>query len=419
MGSGGRAELSADSRICFAARNPPSPALRATAGRPEPRSVLRISGRMAPRHVDPRRTPRRRLVVQDDAHERDRAGRPAADHRRDAARRAERQPVRHDAGRRHGLEPRRGRRAISSSSSARRAACATTDGRRSRSAITPGTGRSACWCAPRPRRCATRASSRSPRTAAIRAMAARRARPGMFDSLPYRNDAAITMRRLIRSLPRRSGVMGIATCDKGLPAMMLALAGCARPARRSSCPAASRCRRRRRGCRQGAVDRRAVRARPDHARGGRRHGLPRVRHAGRRLPVPGDRRDVAGGRRGVRPDAAAQRAGAVGRAGLARHGAPLGARAGAAGRGQDAAVGDPDAGRARERDAACTPRVGGSTNLLLHIPALAHAAGLARPTRRRLDARQPRDAAAGRRAAERSAQPPDRAGLSWPAACPR
>ena len=49
---------------------------------------------------------------------------------------------------------------------------------------------------------------------------------GMFDSLPYRNDAAITLRRLIRSLPGRAGVMGIATCDKGLPAMMLALAGC-------------------------------------------------------------------------------------------------------------------------------------------------------------------------------------------------
>jgi len=48
---------------------------------------------------------------------------------------------------------------------------------------------------------------------------------GMFDSLPYRNDAAITMRRLIRSLPRRSGVIGIATCDKGLPATLLALAG--------------------------------------------------------------------------------------------------------------------------------------------------------------------------------------------------
>lgn len=49
---------------------------------------------------------------------------------------------------------------------------------------------------------------------------------GMFDSLPYRNDAAITMRRLIRSLPQRVGVMGVATCDKGLPATMLALAGC-------------------------------------------------------------------------------------------------------------------------------------------------------------------------------------------------
>jgi putative YjhG/YagF family dehydratase len=49
---------------------------------------------------------------------------------------------------------------------------------------------------------------------------------GMLDSLPYRNDAAITMRRLIRSLPRRAGVMGIAACDKGLPATLLALAGC-------------------------------------------------------------------------------------------------------------------------------------------------------------------------------------------------
>src|SRR4029078_12275875 len=48
---------------------------------------------------------------------------------------------------------------------------------------------------------------------------------GMFDSLPYRNDAAIIFRRLIRSLPTRRGVLGVATCDKGLPAMMLALAG--------------------------------------------------------------------------------------------------------------------------------------------------------------------------------------------------
>ena len=47
---------------------------------------------------------------------------------------------------------------------------------------------------------------------------------GMFDSLPYRNDASLVMRRLIRSLPTRRAVMGIATCDKGLPATMMALA---------------------------------------------------------------------------------------------------------------------------------------------------------------------------------------------------
>jgi len=48
---------------------------------------------------------------------------------------------------------------------------------------------------------------------------------GMFDSLPYRNDAALIFRRLARSLPGRAGVLGIATCDKGLPAMLMAVAG--------------------------------------------------------------------------------------------------------------------------------------------------------------------------------------------------
>ncbi len=47
---------------------------------------------------------------------------------------------------------------------------------------------------------------------------------GMMDSLAYRNDAAQIFRRLIRSLPTRKGVLGVATCDKGLPAMMMALA---------------------------------------------------------------------------------------------------------------------------------------------------------------------------------------------------
>jgi putative YjhG/YagF family dehydratase len=49
--------------------------------------------------------------------------------------------------------------------------------------------------------------------------------PGMFDSLPYRNDAATVLGRLIRSLPNRSAVIGVATCDKGLPAMLMAIAG--------------------------------------------------------------------------------------------------------------------------------------------------------------------------------------------------
>ena len=48
---------------------------------------------------------------------------------------------------------------------------------------------------------------------------------GMLDSLPYRNDAAQVFRRIARSLPTVKGVMGIASCDKGLPAMMMALAG--------------------------------------------------------------------------------------------------------------------------------------------------------------------------------------------------
>ena len=48
---------------------------------------------------------------------------------------------------------------------------------------------------------------------------------GMLESLAYRNDAATVLRRLARSLPTAKGVLGIATCDKGLPAMMMALAG--------------------------------------------------------------------------------------------------------------------------------------------------------------------------------------------------
>ena len=109
----------------------------------------------------------------------------------------------------------------------------------------------------------------------------------MFDSLPYRNDAAIVFRRLIRSLPTRRGVLGVATCDKGLPAMMLALAGSRRLAVRAGARrrqlAAERGRRRR----QDPIDRRPLCARRNLAGRSRGAGLQRLRVAGRRLPVPG------------------------------------------------------------------------------------------------------------------------------------
>ena len=46
----------------------------------------------------------------------------------------------------------------------------------------------------------------------------------MFDSLAYRNDASLVMRRLTRSLPTAQALMGVATCDKSMPAMMMTLA---------------------------------------------------------------------------------------------------------------------------------------------------------------------------------------------------
>ena len=65
---------------------------------------------------------------------------------------------------------------------------------------------------------------RLPGPVPIHAMGRTRSTTGMMDSLPYRNDAATMLRRLMRSLPTRKGVLGVATCDKGLPAMMMALA---------------------------------------------------------------------------------------------------------------------------------------------------------------------------------------------------
>jgi len=48
----------------------------------------------------------------------------------------------------------------------------------------------------------------------IRATAGHRERKECMTVFHIENDAAIVMRRLIRSLPQRKGVIGIATCDK-------------------------------------------------------------------------------------------------------------------------------------------------------------------------------------------------------------
>ena len=194
-------------------------------------------------------------------------------------------------------------------------------------------------------------------------------------------------RRLIRSLPTRRGVMGVATCDKGLPAMMMALAAApdlpacwfraASRCWRKKARTRARCNRWGRGLRMG---------RSPWKR--RRKAVPRLRLAGRRLPVPGHRGHVAGGGRSVGNVAAAFGAGAFGPAALAGYGAAFGAGA--------ASLEDAGLTMRRHPDAASVRNAmvvhaafGGSTNLILHIPAIAHAAGLRAALGRGLDADEP------------------------------
>ena len=117
-------------------RRPPAPAA-ARAREPEPhgqdvaadrRGVVaagrrRVTRRRSPSPCRPRRNPGHGRAARGDADQRARAAGAAADHRRHVAARAQRQPVRHDPGRRDGLEPRRGRpRAVPDPQHAGRAA---------------------------------------------------------------------------------------------------------------------------------------------------------------------------------------------------------------------------------------------------------------------------------------------------------
>ena len=206
--------------------------------------------------------------------------------------------------------------------------------------------------------------------------------PGMMDSLPYRNDAAIVFRRLIRSLPTRRGVLGVATCDKGLPAMMMALAGAARPARRA------RARRRDAAAdataRTPARSRRSAPASPtarSRCEEAAELGCRACAHARRRLPVP------RAPRRRRRWSAEALGL-ALPHSALAPSGQPIWldmARRSARAL-LDLAAARSSTTRDILTDAAVRNAMvvhaafGGSTNLLLHIPAIAYAAGLRRPT---------------------------------------
>ena len=203
----------------------------------------------------------------------------------------------------------------------------------------------------------------------------------MFDSLPYRNDAATIFRRLIRSLPTRKGVLGVATCDKGLPAMMMALAGspdlpCVLVPGGVTLPAAE-------GEDAGRIQTIGVRF---------VHGEISLEQAAelgcRACASPG------GGCQFLGTAATAQVVGealglSIGHSALAPSGQPIWtdmarrsalALMQAADRGltvrrlvTDAAI----------RNAMVTHAAfGGSTNLLLHLPAIAHAVGLTRPTAR-------------------------------------
>ena len=201
----------------------------------------------------------------------------------------------------------------------------------------------------------------------------------MFDSLPFRNDAATVFRRLIRSLPTRRGVLGVATCDKGLPAMMMALAS----SRHLPCVLVP-----------GGVTLLPEEG-EDTARvqtiGARfTHGEITLEHAAdvgcHTCASPG------GGCQFLGPAATAQVVGealgmSLGHSALAPSGHPIwldmarrSARALMALDARGMGVGDVLTGASIENALAVHAAFGGSMNLILHLPAIAHAAGLRRPT---------------------------------------
>ena len=278
--------------------------------------------------MDLERIARHRRALRDHAHQGARSGRPAPDHARDAALGAERQPLWHDAGRRHGMEP------------CRREQTAGPDRQH---AGRPARRR---WTADRPGiphrtlgdRAAGQGSGRDAARGGCGAVRRVMQRPVRRADAGHRRDVrqpAVSQRRCdhdaasdsIAASPRRRhrhrDVRQRAARHDAGAGRLPSPARHRRPRRRHAAGD------RRRGRRQGPDDWCALRARShrDRRRGG--DGLPGVRHTRRRLSVPGNGGDGSGDRRGTRDDAAAQRALPVRRADLARHGAPVGHRTGA------------------------------------------------------------------------------------------
>ena len=203
---------------------------------------------------------------------------------------------------------------------------------------------------------------------------------GMMDSLPYRNDAAMVLRRLMRSLPTSKGVLGVATCDKGLPAMMMALASAGAlpavlvPGGVTLLPEA--------GEDAGKVQTIGARFAQQQItlEYAAEVGCRACAIAGRRMPVSGHGGDFAGGGRGAGAVAAAYGAGAFGAADLAGCGEALGAGARCACTSAGMGVRDVLTPAALRNAMVLHAAFGGSTNLLLHLPAIAFSAGLQRPT---------------------------------------
>ena len=202
---------------------------------------------------------------------------------------------------------------------------------------------------------------------------------GMFDSLPYRNDAALVLRRLVRSLPTRRGVIAVGTCDKGLPAMTMALAsfgelaGAVIPGGVTLPP--------RRGEDAGAVQTLGARF---------AHGLVSLEEAAdlgcRACASPGGGCQFLG--TAATAQVVAEAFGlTVPHAALAPSGQPIWldvarrtARAVHEQWREGRTLADVLTQDALENAMLAHAAFGGSTNLLIHVPAVAHAAGLVRPT---------------------------------------